>query len=81
MKKAVLPPFTPLIDSLPASVPFVGPEALERKHERAFLARIGANVIVFVPSPLAIVALQADASSVWQYGVHENFQLKQAPAH
>ena len=24
-------PFTPLIDSLPSTVPFVGPEALERR--------------------------------------------------
>ena len=80
MKKAVLPPFTPLIDSLPASVPFVGPEALERIHERAFLARIGANESVFGPSPLAIEAMQAEASSVWQYGDPENFELKQALA-
>ena len=80
MKKAVLPPFTPLIDCLPASIPFVGPEALERIHERAFLARIGANESVFGPSPLAIEAMQAEASSVWQYGDPENFELKQALA-
>ncbi|MDC1135808.1 pyridoxal phosphate-dependent aminotransferase [Alphaproteobacteria bacterium] len=80
MTKATLPPFTPLVDSLPASVPFVGPEALERMHERAFLARIGANESVFGPSPLAIEAMQAEAKGVWQYGDPENFELKQALA-
>ncbi|MEO0866769.1 MAG: pyridoxal phosphate-dependent aminotransferase, partial [Pseudomonadota bacterium] len=32
---------TPLAASLPASVPFVGPEAQERSRGRAFAARIG----------------------------------------
>jgi len=45
------PAFTQLVDTLPSTVPFVGPEAQERQLERAFLARIGANESVFGPSP------------------------------
>ena len=35
--------FTPLVQSLPASVPFVGPETSERASGMLFKARIGAN--------------------------------------
>ncbi len=34
--------FTPLIDSLPATVPFVGPEAILRRSGIPMRARIGA---------------------------------------
>ena len=44
-------PFTPLVETLPSSVPFVGPEALERRTGTRFRARIGANESVFGPSP------------------------------
>ena len=44
-------PFTPLVDKLPSTVPFVGPEAQERARGRLFRARIGANESVFGPSP------------------------------
>ena len=52
------PPLTPLADSLPSTVPFVG-EAQERQLERAFLARIGANESVFGPSPLVVEKIAA----------------------
>jgi histidinol-phosphate aminotransferase len=69
-------PFTPLISKLPSSVPFVGPEALERRSGRAIKARIGANESVFGPSPRAIAAMQAAAVDSWKYGDPENFDLK-----
>ncbi len=72
--------FTPLADSLPQSVPFVGPEALERRRGQPFRARIGANESVFGPSPKAVAAMQAEASSLWQYGDPENHDLKAALA-
>jgi histidinol-phosphate aminotransferase len=72
--------FTSLADSLPQSVPFVGPEALERRRGKAFRARIGANESVFGPSPKAIAAMQAEAASLWQYGDPENYDLKAALA-
>ncbi len=72
--------FTPLAESLPQSVPFVGPEALERRRGQPFRARIGANESVFGPSPKAIAAMQAEAASLWQYGDPENYDLKVALA-
>ena len=36
------PPLTPLVDALPSTVPFVGPEAQERERAALF-ARTGAN--------------------------------------
>ncbi len=72
--------FTPIVADLPSSVPFVGPEALERKNGRAIKARIGANENVFGPSPKAIAAMQAAAAESWQYGDPENHDLKEAIA-
>ncbi len=72
--------FTPLIDTLPASVPFVGPEALERKSGNKIIARIGANENVFGPAPSVIAAINANAPDVWSYGDPENFAVKAALA-
>jgi histidinol-phosphate aminotransferase len=73
-------PFTPLVASLPATVPFVGPEAQERDRGRSFIARIGANENVFGPSPRAIEAMRTEAPHVWQYGDPTNFELRTALA-
>jgi len=73
-------PFTPVVASLPSTVPFVGPEAIERRTGKAFRVRIGANENVFGPSPRAIAAMQAEAAEVWKYGDPENHDLKQALA-
>jgi histidinol-phosphate aminotransferase len=73
-------PFTPLVASLPATVPFVGPEAQERQRGSAFRARIGANENVFGPSPKAIEAMRAEAPHVWQYGDPTNYDLRNALA-
>ncbi len=70
--------FTPLVASLPSTVPFVGPEAQERARGKGFRARIGANESVFGPSPKAIEAMQEAASQVWMYADPENHDLKQA---
>jgi len=72
--------FTDLIASLPSSVPFVGPEALERSTGAAIAARIGANENVFGPAPSVIAALQTHAHDTWKYGDPENHDLKQALA-
>jgi histidinol-phosphate aminotransferase len=73
-------PFTPLIESLPSSVPFVGPEALERRTGTMFRARIGANESVFGPSPKVIDAISQAAGDVWKYCDPENHDLKVALA-
>jgi histidinol-phosphate aminotransferase len=72
--------FTPIISKLPSTVPFVGPEALERRNGAAIMARIGANESVFGPSPMAIAAMQAAAVDSWKYGDPENHDLKAAIA-
>ena len=51
------PRYTALAASLPASVPFVGPETQERARGGAFRARLGANESVFGLSPRAVEAV------------------------
>lgn len=75
-----MPIYTDLVNSLPASVPFVGPETDERARGRSFAARLGANENVFGPSPLAIQAMAQAAADVWCYGDPENFDLRHALA-
>ncbi len=72
--------FTPLVETLPSSVPFVGPEALERRTGIRFRARIGANESVFGPSPKVIDAIAQAACEAWQYCDPENHDLKAALA-
>jgi histidinol-phosphate aminotransferase len=74
------PRLTALAESLPATVPFTGPEALERRQGRPFEARLGANESVFGPSPRAVEAMAAAARGVWKYGDPENHDLKAAIA-
>ncbi len=72
--------FTPLVASLPSTVPFVGPEAQERARGQTFRARIGANENVFGPSPKAIKAMQDAVTQTWMYADPENHDLKAALA-
>jgi histidinol-phosphate aminotransferase len=74
------PRLTPLAQTLPSTVPFVGPEAQERARGRPFAARIGANESVFGPSPRAIAAMEAAAAGVWMYGDPESHDLRAALA-
>jgi histidinol-phosphate aminotransferase len=69
---------TALARSLPASVPFVGPEAQERARGMIFDARLGANENVFGPSPRALNAMAE--TSAWKYGDPESFDLREALA-
>lgn len=74
------PHFTPLAQSLPATVPFVGPETQERARGRPFRARLGANESAFGPSPAAQAAIAAAAAGAWMYGDPEAWDLRQAIA-
>lgn len=74
------PPLTPLIDALPSTVPFVGPEAQQRASGRMFRARIGANESSFGPSPSVIAAMQGAAADMWMYCDPDNHELKLALA-
>ena len=70
--------FTPLLDSLPATVPFVGPETQERQRGRPFDARIGANESGFGPSPAVVAAMAEAGREAWKYCDAENHALKSA---
>ena len=73
-------PFTSIVQGLPSTVPFVGPEAQERKRGRKFRARLGANESLFGPSPKAIAAMREAAAENWKYCDPENHDLKGALA-
>ncbi len=75
------PRYTPLALSLPATVPFVGPETQERLRGAPFVARLGANESVFGPSPHALQAMRAAAGEIWMYGDPENHHLRRTLAH
>ncbi|WP_353642089.1 pyridoxal phosphate-dependent aminotransferase [Mesorhizobium sp. WSM2239] len=74
------PPLTPVVDALPATVPFVGPEAQQRASGRPFRARIGANESSFGPSPSVMAAMRASAPDMWMYCDPDNHDLKVALA-
>jgi len=78
--KYEFPAVTPLVASLPSTVPFTGPESIERKTGRLFRARLGANENGFGPAPSVINALQQSNSEVWKYGDPENYDLINALA-
>ena len=71
---------TDLVTGLPATVPFVGPEAQERAQGRVFDARIGANENMFGPSPTVIDAIIEMAGESWMYGDPELHDLRHAIA-
>jgi histidinol-phosphate aminotransferase len=71
---------TPLAQALPSTVPFTGPETLERRQGQPFRARLGANESLFGPSPRAITAMEKAAGEAWMYGDPENHDLKAALA-
>ena len=48
------PRYSRLVAALPATVPFVPPEALERRIGRTLALRIGANESAFGPSPKVV---------------------------
>lgn len=73
-------PFTRLVAALPATVPFVAPEALERRNGRHMKLRLGANESAFGPSPRAKEAMRAAIEQVAWYGDPESYMLREALA-
>ncbi|TAM58824.1 aminotransferase class I/II-fold pyridoxal phosphate-dependent enzyme [bacterium] len=71
-------PFTTLLSALPASVPFVAPEALERRRGELFELRLGANESTFGPSPRALAAMRNELERASLYGDPESFELRTA---
>lgn len=74
-----MPKANPLVASLPATIPFIGPERLERENGRPFKARLGANECNFGCSPKAVAAMDRCArEDVWKYSDAEAWDLRQA---
>ena len=69
-------PFTPIVAGLPATVPFVGPEAIERRRGARFEVRVGANESAFGVSPRAAAAMREAIEQVSWYGDPESFELR-----
>jgi histidinol-phosphate aminotransferase len=67
-----------LVEALPAVVPFVPPEALERRIGRTLAVRIGANESAFGPSPKALEAMRRAAAQASWYGDPESHELRHA---
>lgn len=74
------PSLAPIAASLSETVPFVGPEAIERRDGVPTRARIGANENPFGPAPSVLAAMQAAARDTWHYGDPENHDLRIAIA-
>jgi histidinol-phosphate aminotransferase len=68
--------FTHHANSLPATVPFVGPETPERATGTIFKARLGANENGFGFAPSVAKVLTDQAYLSWRYGDPESFDLK-----
>lgn len=74
------PRFTTLARDLSATVPFVGPEAIERNRHLKVKARIGANESGFGPAPSVKAAMVGAIEETWKYTDPENFELREAIA-
>ena len=72
--------FAPIPESLPATVPFIGIETLQRQRGAPYVARLGANENGFGPSPLAIEAMVKAAAEAWKYGDADSYDLRHALA-
>lgn len=74
------PPFAHLVRGLPATVPFVAPDAIERQTGRELRLRLGANENLFGPSPAAIEAMRSALGRIAYYGDPESAALRDAIA-
>lgn len=72
--------YSRLVGALPAVIPFVPPEALERRIGRSIKLRIGANESAFGPSPKAIAAINAGAPRISWYCDPEGYALRETLA-
>ncbi len=73
-------PFSSIVRELPAIIPFVGPEAIERRVGRPFDIRVGANESAFGVSPHAAEAMRAAIECISWYGDPEGHDLRAALA-
>ena len=72
--------FNPIVRGLPATTPFVGPEAIERRTGKEFALRLGANESAFGVSPRAAEAMREAVPGASWYGDPESHDLRAALA-
>lgn len=73
-----MPKVNALVAALPATVPFIGPERLERENGQPFRARLGANEGNFGTSPHVVEAIdRAARADIWKYCDSESHELRQ----
>ena len=70
------PPFTSIVQNLPSTVPFVAPEAIERRMGHPFKLRLGANESAFGISPLARQAMREAVDRLAWYNDPESYELR-----
>lgn len=75
-ESSVRPPLTQLVAGLPATVPFLAPDAIERQTGRSLRLRLGANENLFGPSPRALDAMRGALDRTPYYGDPENAALR-----
>ena len=74
------PRFTGLVDGLPSTIPFVGPETLERQRGETFRVRVGANESAFGVSPKAAEAMREAIETIAWYNDPEAYEVRSAIA-
>lgn len=74
------PALASIVAASPASTPFVGPEALERRLGRRLDVRLGANESLFGPSARVVDAMRQAALDIHLYGDPEAYELRTALA-
>jgi len=69
-----------VVEAVPATTPFIGPEQLMRETKQAQLVRLGANESAFGPSPRAVEAMSRALPRLAWYGDPESLDLRDALA-
>ena len=72
------PHFTPLVEALPSTIPFVAPETIERNTGVPIKVRVGANESAFGISPQAKEAMSKALDRISHYNDPENNKLREA---
>jgi len=70
-------PYSAIVTSLPSLIPFLAPEAIERKLGRPMRLRLGANESNFGISPQAAEAMRKAVDRIGWYCDPENFELRE----
>jgi histidinol-phosphate aminotransferase len=78
--KPTRPALARIVAALPATVPFVPPEAIERRTGHPLTLRLGANESMFGPAPRARAAMLAAVERIALYADPEGYELRAALA-